>query len=218
MANLKHVGQVANTGLKCIVVFRHIYDENGNIQEPDNCLIVETERLPDMEHDDIVRVVESPAGQEAEEFYQIAHRSMFADGINMLVKLNNRGYLKKYPTKQILMTPNSSTSIPLNEINEIIQKQKTGMSEQDIANSMVDDTDKAPRTATSLSPSQTIDQAVPTNEPVMDDTALAQNMLDQATTYEAESKRLREEAYAMAPDLKPKRGRPKAKATADANT
>ena len=218
MANLKHIGQVANTGLKCIVVFREIYDENGNVQEPDNCLVVETERLPDMEHDDIVRVVESPAGQEADEFYQIAHRSMFADGINMLVKLNNRGYLKKYPTKQILMTPNSSTSIPLSEINEIIQKQKTGMSEQDIANSMVDDTDKAPRTATSLSPSQTIDQAVPTNEPVMDDTALAQNMLDQATTYEAESKRLREEAYAMAPDLKPKRGRPKAKATADANT
>ena len=66
---------------------------------------------------------------------------MFADGINMLVKLNNRGYLKKYPTKQILMTPNSHTSVPLNEINEIIRKQKTGMSEQDITNSMVDDTD-----------------------------------------------------------------------------
>ena len=218
MANLKHVGQVANTGLKCIVVFRHIYDENGNVQEPDNCLIVETERLPDMEHDDIVRVVESPSGQEADEFYQIAHRSMFADGINMLVKLNNRGYLKKYPTNQILMTPNSHTSVPLNEINEIIRKQKTGMSEADIANSMVDDTDSPPRTATSLSPSQTIDQAVNTGEQAMDDTALAQTMLEQAKTYEAEVTRLREEAYAMAPDLKPKRGRPKAKATADANT
>ena len=218
MANLKHIGQVANTGLKCIVVFRHIYDENGNIQEPDNCLIVETERLPDMEHDDIVRVVESPSGQEADEFYQIAHRSMFADGINMLVKLNNRGYLKKYPTNQIMMTPNSHTSVPLNEINEIIRKQKTGMSEADIANSMVDDTDSPPRTATSLSPSQTIDQAVNTGEQAMDDTALAQSMLEQAKTYEAEVTRLREEAYAMAPDLKPKRGRPKAKATADANT
>ena len=86
MANMKHVGQVANTGLKCIVVFRHIYDENGHITEPNNCLIVETERLPDMEHDDIVRVVESPSGQEAKEFNEIAHRSMFSDGINMLVK------------------------------------------------------------------------------------------------------------------------------------
>ena len=218
MANMKHVGQVANTGLKCIVVFREIYDENGNVLEPDNCLIVETERLPDMEHDDMVRVVESPAGQEADEFYQIAHRSMFADGINMLVKLNHRGYLKKYPTSQIMMTPNSYTSVPLSEINEIVRKQKTGMSPRDIANSMVDDTDKPARTATSLSQSQTIDQAVDTGEQAIDDSALAQTMLDQATTYEAEVTRLREEAYAMAPDLKPKRGRPKAKATADANT
>ena len=218
MANMKHVGQVANTGLKCIVVFREIYDENGNVTEPDNCLIVETERLPDMEHDDMVRVVESPSGQEADEFYQIAHRSMFADGINMLVKLNHRGYLKKYPTNQILMTPNSYTSVPLSEINEIVRKQKTGMSPRDIQNSMVDDTDKPARTSTSLSQSQTNDQAMPTNEKVMDESALAQTMLDQATTYEAEVTRLREEAYAMAPSLKPKRGRPKAKATADANS
>tara|TARA_B100001287_G_scaffold153620_1_gene129259 strand:- start:73 stop:504 length:432 start_codon:yes stop_codon:yes gene_type:complete len=143
---------------------------------------------------------------------------MFSDGINMLVKLNNRGYLKKYPTDQIMMTPNSSTSIKLSEINEIIRKQNTGMSEADISNSMVDDTDSPPRTATSLSPSQTIDQAVNTGEQAMDDTALAESMLEQAKTYEAEVTRLREEAYAMAPDLKPKRGRPKAKATADANT
>jgi hypothetical protein len=183
MANLKHVGQIANTGMKCIVVFREIYDENGNVVEPDNCLIVETERLPDMEHDDMVRVVESPAGQEAVQFYEIAHRSMFADGINMLVKLNHRGYLKKYPTDKILMTPNSYTSIPLSEINEIVRKQNTGMSPQDIQNSMQDDTDKPPRTSTSLSQSQTIDQAVDTSEAVIDDSKLAQTMLDQATTY-----------------------------------
>jgi hypothetical protein len=218
MANMKHVGQIANTGMKCIVVFREIYDENGNVQEANNCLVVETERLPDMEHDDMVRVVESPAGQEAGQFYEIAHRSMFADVINMLVKLNHHGYLKKYPTDQILMTPNSSTSIKLSEINEIVRKQNTGMSPRDIENSMVDDTDKPARTATSLSQSQTIDQAVDTGEQAMDDSALAQTMLDQAKTYEAEVTRLREEAYAMAPDLKPKRGRPKAKATADANS
>ena len=213
MANLKHVRQVANTGLKCIVVFREIYDENGNVQEPDNCLVVETERLPDMEHDDIVRVVESPAGQEAEEFYQIAHRSMFADGINMLVKLNNRGYLKKYPTDQILMTPNSSTSVALSEVNEIIRKQSTGMSESDIRNSMVDDTDKPPRNHTT---SQQTAPAPKAEAGVLDDSDIAKNMLSQADTYEAEVKRLREEAYNMAPELKPKRGRKKA--TANANS
>jgi hypothetical protein len=213
MANTKHVGQVANTGLKCVVVFREIYDDNGNVTDPDHCLIVETERLPDMEHDDIVRVVESDTAQTSQEFYEVAHRSMFSDGINMLVKLHNRGYLKKYPTNQILLTPNSYTSVALNEVNEIIRKQRTGMSEGDIKNSMVNDTDQPPRTQTSLDPTQTIDQAMPTGEQAMDDTALAKSMLAQAETYEAEVTRLREEAYSMAPDLKPKRGRPKKVAT-----
>ena len=212
MANVKHVGQVANTGLKCVVVFREIYDENGNVTDPNHCLIVETERLPDMEHDDIVRVVESDSAQTANQFYEIAHRSMFSDGINMLTKLHNRGYLKKYPTNQILMTPNSSTSVALSEVNEIIRKQSTGMSESDIRNSMVDDTDKPPRNHTT---SQQTAPAPKAEAGVLDDKDIAKNMLSQADTYEAEVKRLREEAYNMAPDLKPKRGRKKATANAD---
>lgn len=216
MATMKHIGRVANTGLKCVVVFRQIYDENGNVTDDKHCLVVETERLPDMEHDDVVRVVESDAGQEAAEFYEIAHRSMFSDGRPMLQAMHNAGLLKKYPTTQIDLTPNSNTVVKLSEVNEIIKKQASGMSNADIANTMVDDTDSPPRNHTTLNPTQTINEAVPTQEQPMDDTALAQQMLDQATTYESEVKRLREEAYTMAPDLKPKRGRKKA--TADANT
>ena len=213
---MKHIGRVANTGLKCVVVFRQIYDENGNVTDDKHCLVVETERLPDMEHDDVVRVVESDAGQEAAEFYEIAHRSMFSDGRPMLQAMHNAGLLKKYPTNQIDLTPNSNTVVKLSEVNEIIKKQASGMSNADIANTMVDDTDSPPRNHTTLNPTQTINEAVTTQEQPMDDTALAQQMLDQATTYESEVKRLREEAYTMAPDLKPKRGRKKA--TADANT
>lgn len=224
MANMKHIGRVKNTGMKCIVVFREIYDERGNVVDDKHCLVVETERLPDMEHDDIVRVVESDAGQSAGQFYEIAHRSMFSDGLNMLTKLHNRGYLRKYPTDQIELTPNSTSSVSLREVNDIIRKQKSGMSEQDIRNSMVDDTDKPPRSyqdekpSITLDPNQTIDQAMPTAEQALDDTALAQNMLAQADQFEAEVARLREQAYEMAPNLKPKkRGRP-AKATVNANS
>jgi hypothetical protein len=217
MATMKHIGRVSNTGMKCIVVFREIYDQYGKVSDPNHCLVVETERLPDMEHDDIVRVVESDAGQQAQQFYEIAHRSMFSDGINMLTKLHNSGYLRKYPTDQVELTPNSSTTVKLSEINEIIRKQSSGMSEQDINNSMVDDTDSPPRTQTTLDPTQTIDQAVDTGEAVLDDTAIAQNMLSQAETFLAEAKRLQDEAYEMAPDLKPKRGRPK-KAAVNADT
>jgi hypothetical protein len=171
-----------------------------------------------MEHDDIVRVVESEAAQTANQFYEIAHRSMFSDGLNMLTKLHNRGYLRKYPTNQIELTPNSSTAIKLSEVNEIIRKQATGMSESDIRNAMVDDTDKAPRNHTSLDPTQTIDQAIPTTETVLDDTAIAKNMLAQAETFLAEAERLKSEAYEMAPALRPKRGPKSKKAVANANS
>lgn len=218
MANLKHIGRVANTDVKCVVVFREIYDAEGNVVEPDNCLVVETERLPDMEHDDVIRVVESQAGQDAKEFYEIAHRSRFSDGTNMLVSMTQRGRLRKYPTEQIVLTPNPQTAISLKEVNEIIAKQKSGMSDQDINNTMVDDTDKPPRTQTTLDPTQTIDQAVDSGEAVLDDTAIAKGMLTQAETFLAEAKRLQDEAYEMAPSLKPKRGRAKKKTTANANT
>jgi len=218
MANIKHIGKITNTGLKCIIVFRELYDDKGNVEDPNHCLVVETERLPDMLHDDMVRVVESPAAQDSLEFYSVAHRSLFSDGVNMLVKLHNHGLLKKYQTKDILVTPNSYTSVPLSEINEIVKKTASGMSPQDIQNSMVNDTDGAPRTSTSLSASQTNDQAVDTDQDPMSDLAIAKTMVAQADTYELEVKRLREEAYSMAPDLKPKRGRPKTKVTADANS
>ena len=217
MQNMKHIGQVVNTGLKCIVVFREIYDENGNVTDPNHCLIVETERLPDMEHDDIVRVVESDTAQENPDFYHVAQRNKFSDGTNMLVKLSQMGYLKKYATNLIQLTPNTSTAVLLSDVNTVIRKQATGMSDADIANSMVDDTDGPPRNHTNLRQTQTINEAETTNNQALDDTALAKQKLAQADTYEAEVTRLREEAYEMAPDLKPKRGRPK-KATANANT
>lgn len=217
MANLKHVGQVTNTGIKCVVVFREIYDERGNVQDRDHCLVVETDRLPDYAHDDVVRVVESEAGQQANEFYEIANRSYFSDGSPMLQEMHKRGWIKKYPTTNIAMTPNRSTSVKLSEINEIIRKQSTGMSEQDIRNTMVNDTDQPPRTQTTLDPTQTIDQAVNTGEQALDDSAIAKGLLSQAETFLAEAERLQAEAYEMDPSLKPKRGRKK-KATANADT
>ena len=78
---------------------------------------------------------------------------------------------------------------------------------------MVDDTDKPPRNHTT---SQQTTPAPKAEAGVLDDSTIAKNMLSQADTYEAEVKRLREEAYNMAPDLKPKRGRKKA--TANANS
>jgi hypothetical protein len=210
--NMKHVGRVSNTGLKCVVVFREIYDDRGNVVDDKHCLVVETERLPDMEHDDVIRVVESMEGQQSKEFYEIANRSRFSDGTNMLRKLHASGYLRKYPTDAIELTPTTNVAVKLSEINTIIRKQKSGMSDSDIRNVLRDDTDKPPRTAaTSFTPdpTQTIDQAIDVpGEAPLNDLALAKNMLAQAATYALEVDRLKEQAYIMAPSLKPRAGRP----------
>ena len=181
MANMKHVGRVKNTGNKCIVMFREMYDERGNVIDPNHCLVIETDRLPDMEHDDVVRVVESPAGQEASQFYEIAHRSMFADGRNMLVGLTQAGYLRKYATEQIELTPNSSTAVLLSEVNAVIRGD-------------VNEDGTIPDTA-----------PAPSGDEALSDEDIAKGLLAQADTMEAEAKRLREEAYTTAPSLKPKR-------------
>lgn len=204
MRNIKHIGRVANTDVKCVVVFRQLYDDKGKVVDPDHCLVVETERLPDAEHDEVIRVVESVQGQDAAQFYEVAHRNKFGDGTNMLVALHQRGRLRKYPTNQIVLTPNGQSMIKLSEVNEIIRKQESGMNESEIKNTMVDDTDSAPRTQTSFDSTQTIDQAIDTAEAVLDDTAIAQNLIAQADTFLAEAKRLQDEAYAIAPALKKK--------------
>jgi len=56
---LKHVGRVASNRRKVIVAYRVIPGD------PDNCLVVQTENLSADEHDSLIRVVESAAGQEA---------------------------------------------------------------------------------------------------------------------------------------------------------
>ena len=51
--NIKHVGKLSNTGKKVVVVFRELPDD------PENCLVVDTDALPDWFHDDIINAVMS---------------------------------------------------------------------------------------------------------------------------------------------------------------
>ena len=66
MANIKHVGQVINTQKRVIVVFREIPDE------PESCLVVDTDAAPDWMHDDLITAVESNGAQASANFYEYA--------------------------------------------------------------------------------------------------------------------------------------------------
>jgi hypothetical protein len=115
---LKHVGRVIPTGRKCLVAYRTLPGDSSN------CLIVPTEVLTDAQHDAIINLVNSTAGQDANEFAEVMARTNFPDGSIMLANLHVNGKLIKVPTGQIEMTPNTQMKILLSELNQIIADQR----------------------------------------------------------------------------------------------
>lgn len=177
---LKHVGQVASTGKKCVVVFRSIPND------PSSCLIVETERLDDLYHSDLQSAVESIGAQETVDFYVYAQRSIFHDGRNMLEALHTSKWLKKVSTNDVTMMPSIGVSIQLDDLNrqlEEINKSK------DVSKTTMSDI------------SRNIDAPAQGSNPagVLDDKQLADNMRAQAMQFQAEATRLLKEADELSP-------------------
>ena len=89
MPSYKHVGRVKNNRRKVVVAYRVIPGE------PDNCLVVQTENLSADEHDTLIKLVESDAGQTADEFAEAMARSYLPDGRIMLAAFHSTGKLNK---------------------------------------------------------------------------------------------------------------------------
>ena len=115
---MKHVGKMKNNSARVVVVFRTVPDE------PHNCLVVGTQGLSDSYHDSLMALIEGDSGQQANDLSELLSVRKFPDGSNMLGYLHAKGHIKKVPTTMVLMTPNPQTSVPLNEINDLIQSQQ----------------------------------------------------------------------------------------------
>lgn len=203
--NIKHVGKLTNTGKKVVVVFRELPDE------PENCLVVDTDALPDWMHDDIIGAVESPGAQSSTDFYEYAQRTVLTDGTNMLQTLHTSGRLMKTPTDNVKMTPNNSVSVGLTEINNIVREEG--------GKAVTPPDNEVPMASKDTTPASA--PVTPVAEPVVEsastdglsDTDLAKNLLAQAKGYETEAKSLKAQAYDLAPGLKPGPKKPVAKKT-----
>lgn len=186
----KHSGQLTNTGVRVAVVFRKLpNDENS-------CLIVETERLPDSYHDTIIQCLNSKEASETNEFFEVLNRRTFPDGLNCLTALHQRGFLRKEPVSNVTMIPLPGQAVPLALINATIDKKiDEYMNRQ---KDPVRAADVVPETTASMSP-------VDTNQ---DPVEIAKSLIMQAELMEQDAAEKRERAYALAPELKPGRGRP----------
>ena len=202
---LKHVGRHGEK--KVVVAYNTVPGEDHM------ALVIYSDSLPSMLHDEVMKVIESPAGQTAKSLADALFRNIMPDGNNTLGALHKGGFLKKVQTKQVILKPNAKSSVRLDELNEILKKME-GSAE---AAKKLADIDAGRGYA---DPSKNISRDV--GEPVkaeaavntsgvLTDADLANQRLDQATKMElqaktllAEAKRLKEEASSLAPKTKAK--------------
>jgi hypothetical protein len=123
---LKHVGKMKNNGAKILVVYRTLPGDHTS------ALVVGTGNLGSDYHDDLMSLVQSPEGQQANELAEVLAVRNFRDGSNMLQWLHSRNYLKKVPTDGVLVTPTPQSSISLDELNLEMAKIK-GVSVEELA-------------------------------------------------------------------------------------
>ena len=119
--HFKHIGELADgSKAKVVILYRTVPGE------ADNCLVVGTKFLPDLYHNGLMKAVESEGGQSADELADYIGRQTFADGTNMLAMLHNDNYIKKFKTKEIMVTYGNAEDgrILLNKLNEMIAKEK----------------------------------------------------------------------------------------------
>jgi hypothetical protein len=126
MVILKHIGKMKTNGAKVLVVFRTLPGDSNY------ALVVGTSNLSDTYHNAIIQLVESAQAQDTSEFGDILSIRHFPDGRLMLEALHADGKLIKVPTADVLMTPDTSNTIALSELNTLIAEQK-GVAVDDLA-------------------------------------------------------------------------------------
>jgi hypothetical protein len=191
MAELKHVGRVATTKKKCIIVYRTLPGDAHN------CLIVPTENLPDAYHDAIINLVESNAGQDAYEFAEVMARSTFPDGSTMLSALHAQGRLIKVGTSDIEMTPTNSNTIILSELNQIIAEQRGVAVDELSLKSNTPEIKKAETVPVTETVAPTVTATVPSTPE-----AQAKQFRSEADRLSKQAAELRRQAEALVPTTK----------------
>ena len=195
-------------------------------------------------HDALMKAIESPEGQQANNLGEAIHSKLFPDGRQMLAALHAEGMLKKVQTETIIVTPAQNAHVRLDEMNKIVREMESG---EEAANKLAElDADAgytgkasrkddygrdvgAPPTHIQQGASTVAgsDAALQANQQgALGDSAIANNMKAQAERMAAEAKGLLAESERMLAEAsemlgettKPttkKRGRPaKAKAKA----
>lgn len=214
MSFIRHVGKVGDR--KVAIIFREVPGE------PHMSLVVYTETLHSHIHDDLMRCIESDIGQSADSLADALNRTSGTDGRPLLQTLHFNGSLKKIQSEQVIVTPNPSTKIRLDELNKILDEMAQGeqavkrLAEMDASRGLQDPKDIAKRMR---GETPAVDRSAG-NTGALTDADIAGNLRTQAAQMQAqaesllaESQRLSAEADALVPTAKPTK-KSRAKVTA----
>jgi hypothetical protein len=196
MSFLKHIGRHGDR--KVAMLFREVP------QEEHMCLVIYPDTLPAPWESAIMKVLESAAGQQSENFADALHRSLLPDGRVILETLHREKMIKKIRTADVVMTPRPDSSIRLDELNKMLNEMKQGeaaikkLAENDAAQGLVDPSMK--RAAEAAFKNQQTQPQAQSNDGALSDRQIAANMLAQAQRMEAEGKGLLSEAARMRKD------------------
>ena len=213
---LKHVGK--HNEKNAVVVFREVPGEDHM------ALVLYPDTLPQHVHDDIMKCIESNAGQAASNLADALHRTVGQDGKQLLSTIHQNRWMKKVRTQDVVLNPGGKgQGARLDEVNDIIRGMEAGgeaaakMAKLDATQGLADPAKAAIGDAAS--------QAIMADGTpgVLTDADIASNLVRQAegmqaqvASLTAEIARLTEEAQSLNPALKPKAKRAPRKKKASA--
>ena len=223
---MKHVGRMKNNGTRVVIIYRTLPGD------PHYGLVCAAGGLRDIYHDNLMSVLEHDSGQQAEEIADVLAVRKFPDGTNMLEFLHVNGHLKRVPTNLVLVTPDNKTSIPLDELNQLIADQR-GLTLEELA--VKDGSNSTVATMPSKKkPDAAKEYLTETNEIIIDEPVVTEQVQpevvketvapkgtpeEQAKFYRSQADKLAKEAAKMrqlAEDLAPTKKKAPAKTKAEA--
>lgn len=198
----KHVGE--HNGKKVVIVEKSIPGE------PHMCAVIYSTNIPTKFHDDIMKLLESAEGQAEQEFGLILNRRQGTDGRNLLQAIAQEGFLKKASTNQVIVKPNASSAIRLDELNKLLKA--AGEGEEAIAKLEKMEREAGFKDNRKISPEGNNTAIKQPATAILDDSKLAADYVAQsirmkaeAASLLAEAERLESEASKLDPSIKPKK-------------
>lgn len=200
---IKHVAR--HNQRKVAIIYRQVPDETHM------ALVMYTDTLPMMVHDEAMKVLESELGQNAKDLADALFRHIMPDGNNCLTYIHKAGYLKKVPCNQVIVTPTAKATIRLDELNDMLAKIEEGGAAADQlanidANRGIRGVIQEGREVGMPASLQAQTASAAGINTALSDSDIANQRLEQANRMEAEAKgllaeakRLKEEAKSLVP-------------------